>query len=200
MNSGVIDWAVQTATFAGQAECGDRCLVLADESRALLAVVDGLGHGAAAAAAAQKAIGIIERQGAGVPLPALVERCHAGLQDGRGAVMSLALIEREPRRLSWLGIGNVRGELRRPSGAFGWQPESLLLRGGIVGRRLPTLGATTAGLIRGDLLLLATDGIAGDFADGLPPEWPPQRIADELVARFSTRADDALVLVARYRG
>lgn len=200
MRSGVIEWAVQTYTLPGQSECGDRHAVVADDRRTLVAVVDGLGHGRPAAAAAVKAVNIIREYGSGESLTSLVERCHAGLQEGRGAVMSLATLEGGNRVLTWLGIGNVRGELRRNTMEFTRKPESLLLRGGVVGRYLPRLCPATVPLARNDLLMLATDGIAEDFAEDVRPEWDPQRIADDVVARYGKQTDDALVLVARFVG
>lgn len=200
MRSGVIEWAVRAVSLAGQSVCGDRHVVVATARSTLVAVVDGVGHGGAAAAAANKAVAIVEEQGAGVPLTTLVQRCHAGLREGRGAVMSLAMLDGDARSLTWLGIGNVRGELCRRAGSFGWRPETLLLRGGVVGKQLPSLRTASVVLARGDVLVLATDGIAGDFMDGMRPYWDPQRIADDVVARYSTQADDALVLVARFVG
>jgi len=200
MRSGVIDWAVQTYTLPGQTECGDRYVVVTAGARALVAVADGVGHGPHAAAAAVKATDLIQGHGANESLPSLVQRCHTSLQEGRGVVISLALLDGETRTMMWLGVGNVAGALRRRAGAFSRKSETLLLRSGVVGKQLPLLRAATLPLVRGDVLVLATDGIAGDFAEAVKPEWEPQRIADDVAARFGKRTDDALVLVARFMG
>jgi len=47
---------------------------------------------------------------------------------------------------------------------------------------------------------LATDGIRPEFSDDLSADDVPQRMADRLLTQFRREADDALVLVARYRG
>lgn len=200
MRSGVIEWGAQSLTLPGQSECGDRHVVVSSDHRALVGVVDGVGHGLDAAAAADKAVNIIQEHGAAESLGALVLRCHAGLRKGRGAVISLATFEGESRLLTWVGIGNVRGELRRSGAELTRKPEALLLRGGVVGRQLPEFRPATVSLARDDMLILATDGIGGDFAQGVRLEWEPQRIADDLIARYSRRTDDALVLVARFVG
>jgi serine phosphatase RsbU (regulator of sigma subunit) len=200
MTSGVIDWAVQCYTLAGQSECGDRHVVVTQEQRALVAVVDGVGHGPQAAAAAVNATNIIQEHGAAESLTALARRCHSRLQEGRGVVMSLALLEAEMRTMMWLGVGNVAGALRRKAAAFNRKSETLLLRAGVVGKQLPPLHAASLPVVRGDVLILATDGIGGDFAESVVPEWEPQRIADDLAAHYGKRTDDALVLVARFLG
>ncbi len=200
MRSGVIQWAVQTRTLPGESECGDRHVVVAGDRRVLVAVVDGVGHGGAATAAAVGAVDVIRKHGTGESLTALVERCHARLHDGRGVVMSLAMLDGRSRVLTWLGVGDVQGELRRKPGAFGRRPETLLLRGGVVGKELPELRVAMVPLARDDVLILATDGIREDFADDVKLDWEPQRIADDLVARYGKRTDDALVLVARFVG
>lgn len=198
MMAGVIDWAVQTRTLSGQSECGDRHVVVADDQHALVAVVDGVGHGSHAAAAALEATSIIQEHGASESLTSLVQRCHNRLRAGRGVVMSLAKLDAETRTMIWLGVGNVAGALRRRAGAFSRKSETLLLRAGVVGKQLPPLHTATLPVVRGDVLILATDGIGGDFAESVKPDWEPQRIADDLAARFGKRTDDVLVLVARF--
>ncbi|MBI4291703.1 MAG: SpoIIE family protein phosphatase [Betaproteobacteria bacterium] len=171
---------------------------MADDQHALVAVVDGVGHGSHAAAAALEATSIIQEHGASESLTSLVQRCHNRLRAGRGVVMSLAKLDAETRTMIWLGVGNVAGALRRRAGAFSRKSETLLLRAGVVGKQLPPLHTATLPVVRGDVLILATDGIGGDFAESVKPDWEPQRIADDLAARFGKRTDDVLVLVARF--
>jgi len=106
----VIEWGVAMRTLPGEAQCGDVHLVKPIASGVLLAVADGLGHGAEAAAAARAAVTALERHAGESPL-ALVERSHRALHGTRGAVLSLALVNRHERSLTWLGVGNVEGTL-----------------------------------------------------------------------------------------
>jgi hypothetical protein len=76
----------------------------------------------------------------------------------------------------------------------------VLLHGGVVGLQLPPLRAFVIPVSLGDTLILATDGIRSGFAEGLPPEEPPQQLADRILARDAKGTDDALVLVVRYLG
>jgi hypothetical protein len=49
-------------------------------------------------------------------------------------------------------------------------------------------------------LVLATDGIRSDYAEGLAVGESPQKAADRILAQYHKPTDDALVLVARYLG
>jgi hypothetical protein len=76
----------------------------------------------------------------------------------------------------------------------------VLLQGGVVGLHLPALRGVVLPVAPGDTLLLATDGVRSGFASGLRLEEAPQQLADRILARDAKGTDDALVLVARYRG
>lgn len=196
----VIDWGVATLALAGEKESGDLHLVKQVGRGVLVAAVDGLGHGAEAAAAARAAVTALDRY-AEESLPPLVRRCHEALAGSRGVVMSLAYLGGVQPSLTWLGVGNVEGLVlyaapnRRPARA------SLVTRGGIVGgAELPPLRTDVVPVAPGDLLIFATDGIRGGFSEGLPTDATPQQLADEILARYGKGTDDALVLVARYAG
>ncbi len=199
--SALIEWGVATLALPGEAQSGDRHLVKPVGSSVLVAVVDGLGHGAEAATAAQAAVAALERHSTESPMP-LIERCHRALHGTRGAVMSVAVLGRPDRSMTWLGVGNVEGLLLHGDGAArsGSRRESLVTRGGIVGSELPRLHPVVLPIAPGDMLIFATDGIRDGFAEGLPAEATPQHLADQILARHGKGTDDALVLVARYLG
>ena len=196
---GLIEWAVAEVTQAGQTESGDRYLVTATPDGALVAVVDGLGHGAEAADAAKVAVRSLERNAQQRVIP-LVRDCHQSLVGTRGAVISVASFTAHDQTMTWLGVGNVEGLLLR---ALATSPrrESLLLRGGVVGVHLPTLTAEIVPVTPGDTLILATDGVRSDFSsERLSQQDPPPMLADYILARWGKQDDDALVLVVRYLG
>src|SRR5690348_8456572 len=174
----LIEWGVASLALPGEAESGDRHLVKPVGTSVLVAVVDGLGHGAEAATAAQVAVAALERHATESPVP-LIERCHRALQGTRGAVMSVALLGRPDRSMTWLGVGNVEGLLLHGDGAAlpGPGRASLVTRGGIVGSDLPRLHPVVLPIAQGDTLIFATDGIREGFADGLSLEAPPQHLA-----------------------
>jgi phosphoserine phosphatase RsbX len=196
----MITWGVATRALAGEKESGDLHLVKQVGRGVLVAAVDGLGHGAEAAAAARAAVAALDRY-AEESLPPLVRRCHEALVGSRGVVMSLAYFGGVQPSLTWLGVGNVEGVVvhaaphRRPARA------SLVTRGGIIGgAELPQLRTNAVSVAPGDLLIFATDGIRDGFSEGLPADATPQELADDILARFGKGTDDALVLVARYAG
>lgn len=194
-----IDLGVAQRARPGDVESGDRCVVQPFPAGMLLAVLDGLGHGEQAAAAAGIAAAVLQEH-ASEAVDALVERCHAALTRTRGVVMSLASFDAGARTLSWVGVGNVEGVLaRRDPGAAPAQ-ELLLLRPGIVGHQLPPLQPARLPVAAGDVLMLATDGVRSGFSSGLAPGLPPQRLADLILAAEARDTDDALVLVARLLG
>ncbi len=50
------------------------------------------------------------------------------------------------------------------------------------------------------MLIVATDGIRSESLDAPLPYQEPQALANRVLARSGTQADDALVLVVRYLG
>jgi len=200
VSTGLIEWAVAELVLPGQTESGDRCLVTPTPDGALVAVVDGLGHGAEAADAAKAALRSLERH-AHEPILPLIRNCHRSLAGTRGVVMSVAVFDARAETVTWVGVGNVEGVLLRAQATATLGRESLLLRGGVVGVHLPALAAAIVPVARGDQLIFATDGVRGDFAvRPFPGGDVPQELADHILSKWGTRTDDALVLVARYLG
>jgi phosphoserine phosphatase RsbX len=191
----LLEWGMAGEPLAGQSESGDLGLVLPFPGGILVGALDGLGHGDEAAAAARAAAEVLRSQ-PDAPVIWLVRECHAALGETRGVVMSLASFSARYATMTWIGIGNVEGLLVRADAAASPPRETLLLRGGVVGFKLPELGAAVLPVGRGDTLVLATDGIRNDFADGLSLAHPAQQVADQILARHAKKTDDALALVA----
>ena len=196
MNTPLIESGIACLTMPGQSQSGDRHLVQPYINGLLVAVVDGLGHGEQAAAAADLAVTTLINH-AHESVIALVKRCHNALRDTRGVVMSLASFNEPDRVLTWMGIGNVEGLVLRGGSSLPPKHENLLLRGGVVGDQLPSLSASIIPLIQGDTLVFSTDGIRGGFAKDLSVNDPPQVMANQILAKYSKDSDDALVLVVR---
>ena len=197
----LIDWGVASSALPGETQSGDLHLVKPLAGGVLLAVVDGLGHGAEAATAARRAVTTLDEH-ASESVLALLERCHWALKDSRGVVMSLAFADRRQNALTWAGVGNVECMLFHATAATPANPTraSLVTRGGIVGSELPQIRAQVVPLAAGDVVIFATDGIREGFSDGLQFEAPPQQLAEHILSQHGKGTDDALVLVARYRG
>src|SRR5439155_19555428 len=104
----VIDWGVATLALAGETESGDLHLVKRVGRGTLVVAVDGLGHGAEAAAAARAAVAALDRY-AEESLQPLVRRCHEALAGSPGAGMSLSYVDGVEPALTWAGVWNVEG-------------------------------------------------------------------------------------------
>jgi phosphoserine phosphatase RsbX len=197
----VLDWGVASLPLNGQSESGDRSVVQFFPGGVLLGVIDGLGHGNEAALAASAAESILRAQPQ-EPVISLVRQCHENLHSTRGVVMSVVSFDILHGLMTWLGVGNVRGVLRRSGSSSNPPQEELLLRAGVIGGQipLPPLQAAVLPVFQGDTLFLASDGIRGEFALEQAPSEMSQRTAQVILSRFANGNDDALVLVARIGG
>jgi hypothetical protein len=191
-----LEWAAAGVAVDG-VESGDLHVVAEHARGALLAVIDGLGHGPEAAAAAREGAAVLRAHSL-LPLEELFERCHEAMRQTRGAVMTLVALDAKSSSIDWCGVGNVDAVLLRAES--GRRPEAIASRGGVVGYRLPPLSVKRLPVANRDLLVLATDGIRSGFAEAIDLDGEPQFIADGVLAGYAKGTDDALVLVARYTG
>ena len=191
-------FAYAGAALDGHAS-GDLHVVATSEDSALVALIDGLGHGAEAAFAARTAAAVLTERAA-LSVSDLMLACHEELHGTRGVVMTLAQIDAQHDTLTWCGVGNIETVLLHTDPAAPLAREALSARGGVVGYRLPPLKVASSPVWPGDLLVLATDGLRSGFTELVRAESDPQSLANELLARYGKGSDDALVLVARYTG
>jgi phosphoserine phosphatase RsbX len=182
---------VGVASAALHARSGDRAVVVSRGADALVSAIDGLGHGDPAAEAADAAAEVLERERA--PLEELLRRCHQALRRTRGAVMTLVEFRARPASITWVGVGNVEARLLPAMAAP-------ILFGGVVGHHLPAVRPSSLPVRRGDVVVMATDGVRADFADGLSLAGAPQAIAERVLEVGSRGDDDALVVVVRWIG
>src|SRR3954469_17370914 len=106
---GLLEWCTAGRPMPGDERSGDDALVLADERRALVAAIDGVGHGAPANEAAEVAVAAL-RQDPWDDVEALTRRCHEALRPTRGAAVGLAAFGGKGT-MTWLGVGNITGRL-----------------------------------------------------------------------------------------
>ena len=194
-----VEWSVATRCRRGEATSGDLAVVNLLPEGALVAAIDGLGHGSEAAVAARLAAKVV-RERPSRDLVLMAERCHRALRGTRGAAISLVFISPSEGTMTWLGVGNVEGRVlsgypsaMRPKG-------SLALGSGIPGHELPSVRTATLDVRPGDILVLATDGIEPVFGDSLDISGSTQAISERILAAHRKPTDDALVLAIRYLG
>jgi negative regulator of sigma-B (phosphoserine phosphatase) len=194
-----IEWGIATRCRRGETVSGDLAVVRLLPEGALVAGIDGLGHGSEAARAARKAATVL-RESPSRDLVRLVQRCHRALRGTRGAAISLAFVSALESRLTWLGVGNVEGRVLSGDPATTRSTGSLALGRGVPGHELPAMRAATITMAPGDVLALATDGVDASFADSLELSGSSQTISERILAEHWKPPDDALVVVVRYLG
>ena len=199
MTRAPVEWGIATKCRRGEATNGDLAVVTVLPEGALVAGIDGLGHGTQAARAASTAADVV-RETPSQDLVSLIKRCHDALRATRGAAISLAFISPSRNDLTWLGVGNVEGRVLSGDPSITRPKGSLALGRGVPGHALPTVRSARLAVDWGDVLVLATDGIEATFADSLDTSGSTQAISDRILATHSKRRDDALVVAVRYLG
>jgi phosphoserine phosphatase RsbX len=198
---GPIEWANAGRPLPGENTSGDRKIAVAiDDDSALFGVIDGLGHGPAAASAAMRAVDAVQRA-SGERLEVLVQLCHRVLGGTRGVAMTLARVDYAAKTLTWTGVGNVSAHLVSKDVTGVHIRSSARLAAGIVGYRIPEIRpAQVVSLRIGDLIVLASDGITEDHLDHIDFAASAATIADHILSKHAKETDDAMVLAARHRG
>lgn len=192
-----LELGVAERALPGEQRSGDRAVLVAFEGGALVAAIDGLGHGHEAAEAADIAAKVLAAHPDEEP-ERLLDACHAALARTRGAVMTLAWFDLVEESLIWTGVGNVEGRLVHGRAGPHAPTEGALTKGGVVGYNLPSIRVTGTDLEEGDVMVLATDGIDSGFARSITPGAPAQAIAARILSAHGKASDDALVVVVRY--
>jgi negative regulator of sigma-B (phosphoserine phosphatase) len=194
-----VEWGIAMRCRRGEATSGDLAVVTLLPEGALVAGIDGLGHGTEAARAARKAADVV-CESPSQDLVLLVQRCHAALKGTRGAAISLAFVSPSESGMTWLGVGSVEGRVLSGDPSATRPKGSLALGSGVPGHELPSVRAATVEVRPGDVLVLATDGIEASFADSLDISGSTQAISERILANHWKPSDDALVVAVRYLG
>jgi len=187
-----VTWAYRSRPLSPESPSGDAHVAEPFPEGMLLAVIDGLGHGAEAAGASQLAVGVLTARAAANPAD-LVRDCHAALRGSRGVAMLAVSLSFAEATARWVGIGNVEGW------HFTAQTRvALISSAGVVGYQISPLHCRQARLAPGDLFALATDGISPAFIDDVRVDGDPDEMANAALTRYARPNDDAHVLIARY--
>jgi serine phosphatase RsbU (regulator of sigma subunit) len=180
----------------GELECGDGWSVVREGPRYALLVVDGLGHGTAAAAAAAAAIAAFGATPFTEPEQAMRE-LHRHLNGTRGAAAACAVLDAEKSQLRYAGVGNIAGVMV----AAGAQ-KGLLSHNGTLGATLRRAQQLDYPWIAGSVLVMHSDGLSSRWSlpgyQGLGTHHPAV-IAGVLYRDRCRQHDDATVIVVSRR-
>lgn len=188
-------WGAVCVPMPGEEACGDAWCSASEpaEGHCTFLVVDGLGHGPNAAAAAVEAVRLFRRHQGDHPA-AILEAMHAGLRPTRGAAVSITRLDPARRRILFAGIGNVAGAFLDDGGLH-----RMVSHNGTAGHTARRIQAFEYPFTQPPLIVMHSDGVSGNFSLGAYPGLAaahPSLIAAVLYRDFGRRRDDATVLVA----
>lgn len=184
----MLEFGASVRPHPGESCSGDAAVIRSEADAVLFGVVDALGHGSAAAAAANRATEFLASASLHAPIATIVRELDTGLRGGRGAAAMLCLIHGD--ELEGCGVGNV--ELRAVGMRIG-----VLATPGVLGRG-PSVRPRTfaARLVPGVRMVVFSDGVSGRLRADHRRALAAQAASAALLAEWGRDTDDAAVLVA----
>jgi anti-sigma regulatory factor (Ser/Thr protein kinase) len=195
-SSDAFSWGVVSRPAPHERLCGDGWRLAERNGELTLMMVDGLGHGPEAAAAAEEAADVFDCDPF-APLPLMLQNAGIRLQGTRGGAMAAARIDGTSRTLRFVGVGNIAAHLRSRAATQG---RGLVSHNGIVGG--------TVRKIQEFEYECPVDGLLVLHSDGLQSRWDLERyagllarhpavIAGVLYRDYTRGRDDVTVAVVR---
>lgn len=180
--------------LSGEQVSGDAVYLHQCQNSHLVALIDGLGHGPKAHAAAMAAVEALDKNFQ-KELSDLFGAVHQACRGTRGVAISVCRIDGDAKTLHYAGVGNVSTRVFF-TGAKPFHPTNT---NGIVGRRLHRVKVYDYPWEKGLLIM---------HSDGLSPHWGEDdlagletadsgRVAKHLFERFALERDDATILTGR---
>ena len=182
---------------AGERESGDAWAALSSGTRTLLLSVDGLGHGAIAAEAANLAVTLF-RANASRTAAEILALLHLGLRPTRGAAVAIAEVDTARGAVDYAAVGNIAARLLTAAGT-----RSMVSHNGIVGHQARPAPAFTYPWTGDTTLVMHSDGLKNQWK---PESYPgilrrdPALLAGLLYRDFARERDDSSVIVCRQAG
>jgi anti-sigma regulatory factor (Ser/Thr protein kinase) len=178
----------------GEDVSGDAWKALCQPDGGLIVVADDLGHGPAAAEAAQEVVRAFDASPHMSPA-SIVSAMNGALRSTRGAAVAVARIDFTVETIAFAGIGNVSGTLIDRD-----VMRKTLSHNGIVGHAMPSIQEFVYPCSRNTLIVLHSDGLATNWNLRAYPglaENHPAIVAGVLYRDFTRGRDDVTVVVAR---
>lgn len=180
----------------GEFECGDAWCIACQDGRHALLVVDGLGHGTLAAAAATVAVTAFGERPFEEPEAAMRE-LHRQLNGTRGAAGACAILDPEKSQLRYAGVGNICGVI-----AVAGAQRGLLSHNGTLGAVMRRVHQLDCPWSAGSVLIMHSDGLSSRWSLAAYADLATHHaavIAAVIYRDLSRPRDDATVLVASRR-
>jgi anti-sigma regulatory factor (Ser/Thr protein kinase) len=195
----LLDIGAVCLPMVGETACGDGWAVVQSAERAVILLVDGLGHGPNAADAADTAIASFHTASSGAPAE-IVAMLHQSLRSTRGAALAVAEVTptTEGATVRYCGVGNTVAMLLSAVDP----PRAFPSMNGTAGLQVRSMHEVTLPWTRGNVLTLHTDGITtrwrADAYRGILAHHPTV-LATALQRDHTRGRDDATVLAFRLR-
>jgi anti-sigma regulatory factor (Ser/Thr protein kinase) len=178
----------------GENVSGDAWKARYQRDGGLIVIVDGLGHGPAAAEAAREAVRAFDASPHISPGPT-VSAMNGPLRSTRGAAVGVARIDFTAGTIAFAGVGNISATL-----IDGEVTRKMVSHNGIVGHAVRSVQEFVYPCSRNMLVVLHSDGLAANWHlraySGLA-EKHPGVVAAILYRDFTRGRDDVTVVVAR---
>jgi anti-sigma regulatory factor (Ser/Thr protein kinase) len=178
----------------GESVCGDSWISMNDRGRVTVGVVDGLGHGMHAAAAATAAARALASRPYDTPLEGL-QSMHAAVRHTRGAAATVTMLDLRKAIVNVAGVGNISTALV----GHGTMRQAVSL-GGILGHEVRQFREYQYPWASGGMLIMHSDGLQTRWSlDGYPGlrQHHPVTVASVLYRDFRRGKDDVTVVVGR---
>lgn len=180
----------------GEEYCGDSYAVDGGNSRTRLLVVDGLGHGPLAAAAADAAVTAFCSEKHMPDPKGMLAAIHQALRRTRGAAAAAATIDFADGVVRYAGVGNIAASIATPSSH---ETRRLISQNGTAGAEIRKAQELSYPWPPGSRLLMHSDGLATQWQLERYPGLlarDPALIAAVLYRDYRRATDDVTVLVA----
>lgn len=177
----------------GESVAGDAWLLQSAHGTQRAMVVDGLGHGTDAAAAARSALRTAD-QNPGLAPAALLDAVHGALRSTRGAAAAAATVTPATSTGVFAGIGNISCVVHAS------RARSLVSHNGTLGHQVRKIQPFDFDFPAHALLVMHSDGVSARWSLGAYPglvRHHPAVIAATLYRDYGRARDDATVVVLR---
>lgn len=180
--------------YPGERVSGDAWAYHNSDGRVLTMIADGLGHGWAAAEAAQEAIATFQARINAAP-DEILGYIHDALRKTRGAVAGIAEIRPREGKMTFAGVGNISAVLVSPA-----KSQSLVSHNGTLGSVAARIQPFHFEWTPESVLILHSDGLQtrwdlSNYAGVLSRH--PAIIGGALLRDFRRQRDDASVVVVK---
>lgn len=183
-----------TVPYPGERLCGDGWGYHQSQERTTVVLVDGLGHGRAAADASDEAIRIFHKHVERAP-GEILSYVHEGLKKTRGAVAAIAEIRPAKNLLTYTAVGNIAAALLN-----GQASKSLVSHSGTLGLASPRIQEFQMEWSADAILIMHSDGLTSRWDlssySGLLARHAAV-IGAALFRDFRRQRDDASVVVVK---